>query len=531
MMEKSFIKVLLPLSLDWVPTYSTVENVERGQVVSVIFCKKKYLGIVWETGVTPDIRHSRILPINSVERNIPVVGAGEIALWEFISDYYLCSMGEVCKLSYPSFRARSERIAASRKEALQEKISILDARLQARLDSESKRLNKDVTLRLESQRDALIRSLEQLESYSAGPVARKIPSKPRLLLAYKRIPRYIEALKECMDSGHQALVLCPDLAFSYRMEQALRQEFPESLMIVNSTKAPTQRYRAAESLRSGEPVIILGTRNAIFLPFSDLALIIVDEEQDWGYKNNESSPRFNARDCAVFLGTIHSSQLILGTAAPSLESYYNCLNGKYELKRVEHDCGGSPEIIDMNVEFKKRAVSGAFSVKLLAAIRASHGAVVLLRGWESREETESFINSEFGDKDIHVMTFRELKQSDLRPELIAVLQADALLVKDDFRGDERALQIAAILCGLAPKVLIQTAVASRFDGSRGYDDLLVERKEFGFPPFTRLVEIHKANTEQAVERHFLKRDAALARNKAKLAAALRPKEYIDVDPA
>ena len=115
--------------------------------------------------------------------------------------------------------------------------------------------------------------------------------------------------------------------------------------------------------------------------------------------------------------------------------------------------------------------------------------------------------------------------------MIAVLQADALVSKDDFRSDERALQLVATLCGMAPEVWIQTSVRERFDGSRTAAMLMDERKKFNFPPYTRIVDIRRARTGEIVSRHFLARDRSLASRKAEILASMPQDCYPDVDPA
>ena len=114
--------------------------------------------------------------------------------------------------------------------------------------------------------------------------------------------------------------------------------------------------------------------------------------------------------------------------------------------------------------------------------------------------------------------------------LLAVLQADALIARDDFRGDERALQLVGTLCRFAPRVLIQTAVPARFCGARSLDELLDERCQFSFPPYTRLVEFRRQGSGEVLERHFLARDRQLAARKAELLSRLPDGCYPDVDP-
>ncbi|MBR5076556.1 MAG: hypothetical protein IKX28_06085, partial [Bacteroidales bacterium] len=159
------------------------------------------------------------------------------------------------------------------------------------------------------------------------------------------------------------------------------------------------------------------------------------------------------------------------------------------------------------------------------------GPVVLLSGWEKAEALAQEAAALFPGRDIAIRTLGSLKR-DGAPEaaLIGVLQADALVSRDDFRGDERAAQIIGTLCQFAPRVVVQTAVPARFDGRRSPDDLLEERRQFRFPPFTRLVEIRRQGDGAVLERHFLRRDKELAPRKTALAERIQDGFYPDVDP-
>jgi hypothetical protein len=176
-------------------------------------------------------------------------------------------------------------------------------------------------------------------------------------------------------------------------------------------------------------------------------------------------------------------------------------------------------------------VVGNFSRKLIDAVRQTDGPVLLLRGWEKPEALQEEITALFPEREILVRTLNALKREGVPGvALLAVLQADALVSRDDFRADERAAQIVGTLCQFAPRVLVQTAVPARFDGSRGPDELLEERRAFGFPPYTRLVEIRRQGDGAVLDRRFLPRDRSLAARKAALLDALAPGTYPDVDP-
>ena len=275
--------------------------------------------------------------------------------------------------------------------------------------------------------------------------------------------------------------------------------------------------------------LVLGTRSALFLPFRDLALVIIDEEQDPAYKQTEPAPRYHGRDAAVALAGIHGARVLLGSAVPSLETLLNVRLGKYTLQQTP--LPAAAEIIDLPAERRKNGLVGTFSRKLIAAIRETEGQVVLLRGWEKpdllREETDAL----FPGREFRVMTLTALsREGAADAALLAVLQADALVSRDDFRADERAAQIVGVLCQFAPRVIVQTAVPARFDASRSTDDLLAERRQFGFPPYTRLVELRRQGSGEVLERHFLPRDRSLAARKAQLLDGLQDGCYLDVDP-
>ena len=173
-------------------------------------------------------------------------------------------------------------------------------------------------------------------------------------------------------------------------------------------------------------------------------------------------------------------------------------------------------------ERRKNGIVGNFSRKLIEAIGQTDGPVLLIRGWEKPEPLQEEIVSLFPERDIRVSTLNALKREGA-PDvaLLAVLQADALVSRDDFRADERAAQLLGTLAQFAPRVVIQTAVPARFDGSRGPDELLEERRQFGFPPYTRLVEVRRQGSGEVLARHFLARDRELERQRLGRAAGLR----------
>ena len=521
------IQVILPLKLEWLPTYRSVVPCHTGQRVIARMGRREYIGVVCRTDVQTDIAASRIQNIITTDTGLPDILPSEIALWEFVSSYYMCTPGEVYKAAYPALKTQSEEVSAAILERLQTRLSKREAALQ-------KKHNATVTERLVRERDEIAAQIEAIRrgrTLSEGAV-KPSAGKPQVIVGPDRYSTFIRKVKEALDCGCQVLVLTPEIAFCDSLEQRLRPIFGDSLKIFNSTRTAVQRRHVADDIRSGAPAVVLGTRSALFLPFRSLSLIIVDDEQDSSYKQTEPAPRYNGRDVALALGSIHKAQVILGTDSPSLETVLNCRTGKYSAVSVGQSMDSlSCEIIDIPAERRKRGMHGCLSFKLIEAVRNTRGPVVLIRRWERREELEAELKALFGGQDVRTMTLSELKSNGTGgAELIGIIQADALVSKDDFRADERAAQLVTMLRSMAPDVVIQTAVPERFTAQRSTDELLSERREFGFPPYTRLVEVRRSGTSEVVSRHFLRKDSSLAEEKKKIAASLPDGCYIDADP-
>ena len=534
---RTYIQVLLPVKLRWIPTYAAPAPLEPGRRVCVELGGRRYDGVVWRTIGQPDLPAERIQDIVAVQDDLPDITPEELRFWAFLADYYMCTLGEVYKAAYPLLKLRSEQTAADILARLQERLAKKEQQLAGRHGERVKQ-------RLEAERDALRAQVEAYEQ--AGSVIRRhSPSsfagsdrrispesarKPQVLTAASRRENYLPALREALDAGCQALVLTPEIAFCDRLEALLAPAFGPRLKVFHSGKTPVQRRAAAETLRSGAPAVILGTRSALFLPFRRLGLVIVDEEQDPAYKQTEPAPRYHGRDAAVALAGIHGARVLLAAAVPSLETLLNVRTGKYE------SFAGPPssftaEVIDLPAERRKNGLVGSFSRKLIEAVRTTGGSVVLIRGWEKPEALEAEVQGLFPGQDIRIKTWNALAREGADgAALLGVLQADALVSRDDFRADERAAQLVGTLCQFAPRVVIQTAVPARFNASRGAGELLAERQQFGFPPYTRLVEIRRQGSGEVLQRHFLPRDRTLAARKAALLAELAPGTYPDVDP-
>lgn len=534
--ERTYIQVLLPVKLRWVPTYGSPVPLEPGRRVCVELGRKRYDGVVWRRLDRPDLPPERIQDIIAVQETLPDVTPQEMRFWEFLSDYYLCTPGEVYKAAYPLLKLRSEQTAAGILTRLQERLTRKEAQLAGKH-------GERVMQRLTAERDALLAEIAEYchaerseESRSFGKPQNdkdgvRDGGRPQVLLGAGHREAFLPAIREALAAGRQVLVLTPEIAFCDKLEALLAPVFGTRLHVFHSGRTPVRRRAAAEALRSGAPAVILGTRSALFLPFRSLGLVIVDEEQDPAYKQTEPAPRYHGRDAAVALAGIHGARVLLGATVPSLETLYNVRLGKYTLQADGAAIRPAAEVIDLPAERRKRGLTGTFSRKLIAAIQATDGPVVLIRGWEKPEPLREETAALFPGRDIRLSTWNALlREGAGDAALIAVLQADALVSRDDFRADERAAQMVGTLAQFAPRVIIQTAVPARFDGSRSTDELLAERQQFGFPPCTRLVEIRRQGSGEVLERHFLPRDRTLAARKAELLDGLQDGCYLDVDP-
>jgi primosomal protein N' (replication factor Y) len=187
---------------------------------------------------------------------------------------------------------------------------------------------------------------------------------------------YSEAVRAAVDEGRGAIVLVPEIALTPQMVQRLRMEFGDRVAVVHSGLTLTQRYDTWRAVREGRYPIVVGPRSAVFAPVPDLGVIVVDEEHEGTYKQSES-PRYHARDVAVMRAKLESAVVILGTATPSMETYQNARDGKYDLVELPTriDAGPLPdvELIDMRREAPVDT-EGAFSARLRDAVAETLGA-------------------------------------------------------------------------------------------------------------------------------------------------------------
>lgn len=503
--EARFIQVILPLKLEWEPYYRLPEGIEvqLGDRVRVIFANSFYVATVSALDVTPAIGPQKIQPVEAVEAGLPAVSEPEIRFWRILAQYYLCTVGEVYKAAYPL-----EKNHASRLKPLQPQ----EPKGSVRLSGEQ-----------EKAADA-IRKAAKPVLLQGAPGTGKTEICLQLAL-------------EALGKGKSVLYLVPDIFLSSQLEERIREVCP-SVLVYHSGLTPGRRKQVALTLRSGEPCLVLGTRSALFLPHRNLGLVIVDQEHSPAYKQDAPAPRYHARESAIMLASVHDAQVVLCSATPSLESIYNAQCGRFtevNLKEYFHEAEPTRmEIIDTVAETRKKGMASHLSLKLLGHMKDTleSGKQVLLLGPRRPfadgsklldQVMEAFPaariaslegEAEPGDFDILLGgTGTTQFWKGRRLGLVALVSADGILSRQDFRADERALQMLEELKGRCPLFVIQTREPAHpvfTELARGGDAtarLLEERRITGLPPFSRLVKVLvKDKNEKRV--NYLSRELA-----------------------
>ena len=412
---------------------------------------------------------------------------------------------------------------------------------------------------------------------------------------------YIKLIEEAIADGGQVLFLLPEIALTTQIVERIKLYFGHKIGVYHSKFNDNERVEIWNKVLNGAYQVVLGARSAVLLPFSDLKLIVVDEEHENSYKQYDPAPRYQARDAAIYLAHLHKAKVVLGSATPSLESYYNAKTDKYGLVELKERFGGVQlplqEVVSIAEETKRKKMTSYFTSVLIddiAEVLEKKEQVILFQnrrgyatilicatcgyapkcvncdvsltfhkssgklhchycgyhqssinvcpacgsvhveqkgfGTERIEEELSLIFpdakiarldldstrtkngmqqiiSDFQEKknDILIGTQMVAKGLDFENvSLIGVINADTLLNFPDFRAFERSYQLLAQVAGRAGrrdkqgKVCIQAyaddhriikQVISN-DYEQMYEDELEERKQFNYPPFSRLIFIN-----------------------------------------
>lgn len=429
-------EILLPLPLEGTFSYkipdSLYPEIREGQGVRVPFGGRKMLtGIIKsiQTGVSDQ---KGLREIASLIDSRPMVNETQLNLWSWMSSYYLCSEGEVMKASISAGLKPERKVNSHPHEVtiiLQEKyreaeiLSGAMTALQRRAPGQAGLLNrflkelkdcengeykvKKSGLIHSSGENAFLKSLVEKDFLrieeqvccspkaadftekalsSLSPAQEKALEEIKLFWEDKqtvllhgvtssgKTEIYLRLIEEAFSKGNQVLFLLPEISITAQMLLRLKSVFGARVRLFHSKHNESERTELWwDLIETEEPFLVLGARSAVFLPFSKLGLVIVDEEHESSYKQSEPNPRYQARDTAIMLAKLHGAKVLLGSATPSVETLYNAKTGKYGWTRLQERFSNtglpSIEILDvLKAKKQYRMKHPLFHPDLLKAI-------------------------------------------------------------------------------------------------------------------------------------------------------------------
>lgn len=283
----------------------------------------------------------------------PVLREEQLQLWQWTADYYMCPIGDVMAAALPNKANDRQYVLA---ESTRRRVKL------------SEYTGETVPPHpLDDQQQEAMRSIKEEWQSHDVVLLHGVTSSGKTEV-------YIHLILEALREGRQVLYLVPEIALTTQLTDRLQRVFGAQLSVYHSRVTDAQRMELYRRLiLSREPRLIVGARSAVFLPLSDNALIIVDEEHEPSYKQQDPAPRYHARSIAIVRARLLKGKVLLGTATPSVETYYNALSGKYGLVRMTRRYQGLqlPRItlIDLREQYHRKEMYDHFSDPLVLRIR------------------------------------------------------------------------------------------------------------------------------------------------------------------
>ena len=369
----TYIDVILPLPLKATFTYAVNEEMEakvkRGCRVLVPLGKKKHY-----TGIVDRVHHDtpdgyEVKFAFALLEEQPAVLPQQLKLWEWIADYYMCAVGEVYNAAVP-------------------------AKLKLKAEPKVKRkVRRSVLSNVDD--DCLVTGLKPLndnQQRAFDEIKTCFENQPVCLLygvtSSGKTEIYTHLIEETIRQGKQVLYLLPEIALTTQITERLKRVFGSCIGIYHSKFSDAERVEIWNKQLSDDPyLIILGVRSSVFLPYQHLGLVIVDEEHESSYKQQEPAPRYHARNTALMLASLFGAKTLLGTATPSVESWYNATEGgKYGLVvlKERYQEIQLPEILPVDIKelHRKKMMHGHFSpllVEKMGEALARHEQIILFQ--------------------------------------------------------------------------------------------------------------------------------------------------------
>ncbi len=399
-----YCEVALPVPLDKPFTYSVPDSMEleAGMRVIVPFGKRKLLGVVLRCGFdSTDVEVSSIKSVQEVIDDEPALTGELLRLGKWLADYYLAPSGDVLVAMLPpnaSVRSRTKVVLTAEGEKARLIPEDLSPEEQALLLRIAKRKGiRRETLRDQSElvrrlrRRGLVSIEREMEGRGEGPTTEQTETNPQAsptgIARHELDPQqsavlaaiqqkmeagkfgvmllhgvtgsgktevYLRAIELSLAKNRSALMLVPEIALTPAMAGLFDERFGSRVAVLHSGMSDAEREAQWRHVRRGASDIVLGTRSAVFAPLDRPGLVIVDEEHDWSYKQDET-PRYNGRDMAILRAREAGAIAILGSATPSIETRYSAETGKYQLLELEQRVQERPlpqtEIVDLRQEF------------------------------------------------------------------------------------------------------------------------------------------------------------------------------------
>ena len=369
------IDVILPFAVEGSFTYRLPESCEycpqSGQRVLVPLGKKKIV-----TGIVESVRESGENEDTSVYReavrfpeDFPIVTSQQMRLWKWMASYYMCTLGEVMRAALPA-TLRVDKGLKPRKKSE----SVVETRLAHPLNEEQLRAKNEIENAWNKTPTVLLFGVT-----SSG-----------------KTEVYIHLAQEQIRQGGKVLYLVPEIALTTQLTDRLRSVFGERLGVYHSRFTDREREEIYKNVLSGHKYdVVIGVRSSLFLPFRNLGLVIVDEEHDTSYKQQDPAPRYHARTTAQMLASLFGAKTLLGTATPAVETYYNALNGKYGLVEMKQRYAGlklpAIHLLDLQRAYKQKKMEGHFSLPLVVRIQEQLDAGKQVLLFQNRRGYNSYI--------------------------------------------------------------------------------------------------------------------------------------------
>lgn len=359
-----YADVILPLPLQDTYTYAVPQEMESGikrgcRVVVQFGAKKVYTAIVIKVHDQKPT-FDNIKYISELLESRPIVNENQLTFWQWIASYYMCPLGDVYKAALPGGLKPKDENALKEKNK-RRRLSLAYEEWYAREDDN-------------------MQMLSSAQSKAYNEIVQSFTDHKTTLLhgvtSSGKTEIYIHLIQKYILEGKQVLYLLPEIALTTQITDRLQRVFGDSMCVYHSKYTDAQRVAVYQKQLSDEPYqLVLGVRSSVFLPFQELGLVIVDEEHEQSYKQQEPSPRYHARNAALVLANQFGAKTLLGTATPSFETYHSARKGQFGYVELTQRYKGLQlpeiEIIDIKERKRKKIMQGAFSQELVEEIRGT----------------------------------------------------------------------------------------------------------------------------------------------------------------